>query len=565
MVRRTALITALLFLTLLLSGKTAVPAIPTSEEIAQQALSSTVLLTMTDADDRVMAYGSGFFVLSNVIATNFHVIDGAHGGTARRVAQNKSYTLKQILKSDEIQDLALIEVSAPDVEPLPIGDSGSQSLRIGAKVYVAGNPLGYWWGTFSEGIVSARRRWNDGADRLQMTAPISPGSSGGPVLNERGEVIGVSVASSSDDRAQNINFAVPSNELKKLVAELDPPTMSLALPRRANWNVGDAIDVLLKIENGSDIAGFQVTLGFDGSVLKYLEVLKGDYILEGDEFAREIDGENRVTLAAIGFPQVMDDDGVLAVIKFEITAFKPYGWVLSDLIMSEAILVNADGGRSYPLVSHAKVWARPLGFLEDVNGDGDVDILDLRSVFANFGVRGRNHADVNEDGVVDVVDLVRVASAINTPRGAAPPFAQEALEGLSAADVKQWLAQASKRGLTDPTSLKGIFVLEQLLKTLLPKETALLPNFPNPFNPETWIPYRLASASDVKIAVYNTNGVLVRQWDLGHQEAGFYTDRYSAVYWDGRNQHGQLVASGVYFYSLTAGEFTTTRKMLVGK
>ncbi len=552
-------------LSLLLLGRTAVSATPTSEEIAQNALGATVLLAMTDADDRVVAYGSGFFVLSNVIATNFHVIDGAHGGTARRVAQNKSYTLGRILKSDEIQDLALIEVSAPDAEPLPIGDSGSRSLRIGAKVYVAGNPLGYWWGTFSEGIVSARRRWGDGAERLQMTAPISPGSSGGPVLNERGEVIGVSVASSSDDRAQNINFAVPSSELRKLVSELDPPTMSLAFPRRANWNIGDSINVALKIANGSDIAGFQVTLGFDGSVLKYLEVFKGDYILEGDDFAREIEGENQVTLAATGFPQVMDEDGVLAVIKFEITAFKPYGWVLSDLIMSEAILVNPDGGRSYPLVSHAKVWARPLGLLEDVNGDGDVDILDLRSVFTSFGVRGRNHADVNEDGVVDVVDLVRVASAIDTPRGAAPPFAQEALEGLTAADVKQWLAQASQRGLTDPTSLRGIFVLEQLLKTLLPKETALLPNFPNPFNPETWIPYRLAKSSDVKIAVYNTNGVMVRQWHLGHQEAGFYTDKSDAVYWDGRNQQGQFVASGVYFYSLTAGDFSTTRKMLVSK
>ena len=89
---------------------------------------------MTDANDRVISYGSGFLVLSNVIATNFHVIDGAHGGTARRVAQNKSYTLGRILKSDEIQDLALIEVSAPDVEPLPIGGSGSRLLRIGAKV-----------------------------------------------------------------------------------------------------------------------------------------------------------------------------------------------------------------------------------------------------------------------------------------------------------------------------------------------------------------------------------------------------------------------------------------------
>ena len=564
MVRKTSLIAILLCLTLLLLGRTAVPNILTTEEIAEKALSATVLLTMRDADDRVIGYGSGFFVLPNVIATNFHVIEGAHRGTARRVAQNKSYTLKQLLKSDEKQDLALFEVSAPDVEPLPIGDSGSRSLRIGATVYVAGNPLGYWWGTFSEGIVSARRSWDDGVERLQMTAPISPGNSGGPVLNNSGEVIGVSVASSSDDRAQNINFAVPSSELKKLVAELNPPTVSLVLPRRSNWNIGDTVDVSLEIDNGTDIAGFQVTVGFDGSVLKYVEALKGDYILRGDEFARKIDGENQVTLAATGFPQVMDDDGVLAVIKFEVTAFKPYGWVLSDLILSRAILVNPDGGRSYPLVSHAKVWARPLGFQEDVNGDGDVNILDLRSVFTNFGVRGRNHADVNKDGVVDVVDLVRVASAIHTPLGA-PPFAQEVLAGFTATELKQWLTQASQLGLTDPTSLKGIFVLEQLLKTLLPKETALLPNFPNPFNPETWIPYHLASASDVQIAVYNTNGAMVRQWDLGHREAGFYTDRSKAVYWDGRNRQGQFVASGVYFYSLTAGDFTATRKMLVGK
>ena len=147
-----------------------------------------------------------------------------------------------------------------------------------------------------------------------------------------------------------------------------------------------------------------------------------------------------------------------------------------------------------------------------------------------------------------MVDLVRVASAIDTPRGAAPPFAQEALEGLTAAVVKQWLAQASQRGLTDPTSLRGIFVLEQLLKTLLPKETALLPNFPNPFNPETWIPYRLAKSSDVKIAVYNTNGVMVRQWGLGDIKKRDSTPiKNDAVYWDGRNGGGQRVASGVLF------------------
>ncbi|MDE0466204.1 MAG: T9SS type A sorting domain-containing protein [Candidatus Poribacteria bacterium] len=99
----------------------------------------------------------------------------------------------------------------------------------------------------------------------------------------------------------------------------------------------------------------------------------------------------------------------------------------------------------------------------------------------------------------------------------------------------------------------------------IPEETSLLPNYPNPFNPETWIPYQLAKPGDVTLTLYDIQGRVVRHLDLGHQRAGMYHSRGRAAYWDGRNAQGEPVASGVYFYTLKAGDFTATRKMLIRK
>ena len=97
------------------------------------------------------------------------------------------------------------------------------------------------------------------------------------------------------------------------------------------------------------------------------------------------------------------------------------------------------------------------------------------------------------------------------------------------------------------------------------RENALLANFPNPFNPETWIPYQLAKPAEVTITIYAIDGQVVRQLVLGHQTEGMYQSRSRAAYWDGKNEFGEPVASGVYFYRLTAGDFTATRKMLIRK
>ena len=207
----------------------------------------------------------------------------------------------------------------------------------------------------------------------------------------------------------------------------------------------------------------------------------------------------------------------------------------------------------------------PPPITTDVNGDGIANILDLVLVASAFGSEGPDlPTDVNGDEVVNTLDLVWVADALGAAP-AAPSLQPQVLEMLTAEDVKLWLSHAQQLDLTDATSLKGILFLEQLLAALLPRETALLPNYPNPFNPETWIPYRLAEDAFVTLTIYDGRGQVVRTLDVGHQIAAFYETRSKAIHWNGRNEFGEEVASGVYFYHLSAGDFSSTRKMLILK
>ena len=205
-------------------------------------------------------------------------------------------------------------------------------------------------------------------------------------------------------------------------------------------------------------------------------------------------------------------------------------------------------------------------YVEDVNGDHVVNSQDLVLVAVNFEQTGPNIADVNKDGVVNILDLLLVAEAFG--KGAAAPSTWHSVPEttFTRADVQEWLDLARQANLTDPAFQRGILMLEQLLVALTtPRETALLPNYPNPFNPETWIPYQLAKPTDVRISIYSVEGKLVRMLKLGNQPMGIYASRSRAAYWDGKNELGEPVASGVYFYTLTTGNFTATRKMLIRK
>ena len=162
------------------------------------------------------------------------------------------------------------------------------------------------------------------------------------------------------------------------------------------------------------------------------------------------------------------------------------------------------------------------------------------------------------NGVVNSDDLALVMAALeNTPT--APAAA------MTAENLQRWIGEAKQFTSIDATFLRGIEVLEQLLATLLPQMTALLANFPNPFNPETWVPYHLAKPTEVTLHIYAVDGALARTLSLGQKSAGIYEHQTRAASWDGRNAQGERVASGIYFYTLTAGDFISTRKMLIRK
>ena len=203
--------------------------------------------------------------------------------------------------------------------------------------------------------------------------------------------------------------------------------------------------------------------------------------------------------------------------------------------------------------------------IADINGDGSVNILDLVSVASQFGSAEANlAADINSDGSVNILDLVLVAGMFGEA-SAAPSTQPPAHETPTATEVQGWLNDARSLEVKDAIMKRGLMMLEQLMVSLSPTETELLVNYPNPFNPETWIPYWLAEEANVTLTIYDPTGITVRQLELGHQSKGYYTNRGRAAYWDGRNELGESVASGVYFYTLTAGNYSATRRMVIFK
>ena len=205
----------------------------------------------------------------------------------------------------------------------------------------------------------------------------------------------------------------------------------------------------------------------------------------------------------------------------------------------------------------------------DVNKDGITNILDLILVGQALGKTKPANArtDVNGDGAVNISDLVLVAGHLGELSGisAAPSVLAMGDMGLDPAMIQAWISQAEVENDGSLVFQQGIANLQRLLAVLAPEKTALLANYPNPFNPETWIPYHLAVPTEVTLHIFAVSGALVRMLDLGHQHAGMYQSQSHAAYWDGRNQLGEPVASGIYFYRLTAGDFTATRKMLIRK
>ena len=330
-------------------------------------------------------------------------------------------------------------------------------------------------------------------------------------------------------------------------------------------HTGDTFTLNIRAENVTDLAGWQFDITFDPAILEAINVSEGDFLkADGgttffhggsiDNAAGKITGLNAAKLSTQG----VSGTGTLLQMRFKAKSAGETELALHKFQFGSAT------GDSIPAGPH-QITIVVEGQLAtgDVNRDGVVTILDLILVAQQLGKRvsAGSPVDVNGDGVVSILDLIRVSQGI----AGSPAAPRVGAEGVDAETIEAWIAQARLEDDGSHSFKQGIENLENLLASLIPEETALLANYPNPFNPETWIPYQLAESAEITLAIYDTNGQLVRRLAVGYQAAGMYRSRSRAAYWDGRNQLGESVASGLYFYTLTAGEFTETRRMLILK
>ena len=332
-------------------------------------------------------------------------------------------------------------------------------------------------------------------------------------------------------------------------------------------HTGDTFTLDIGARDFFDLAGWQLDIAFDPAILEAINVSEGNFLKMGGANTFFRTGTiNNATGKITGFTAARTSTGGISGTDtlLQVT-FKAKARGETALALQNVEFGNPTGA----LISAGPHGIRIIvgGQLAtgDVNRDGVVTILDLILIARQLGQRVSTNspADLNGDGSISILDLILAARSLGSTTAPAAPSLGTA--SVDAATIEAWIAQAR---LEDDGSLafkQGIEFLEQLLSSLIPEETALLRNYPNPFNPETWIPYQLAQATDVTLTIYDAKGVLVHQLDIGYQQAGHYIDRTRAAYWDGCNHLGESVGSGIYFYQLRAGDYSTARKMLILK
>ena len=375
-------------------------------------------------------------------------------------------------------------------------------------------------------------------------------------------------------------FGVSHGSTREYFAFPDSTEYTISIPgvnytlSKSPINAGDTFTLDFSARNVMDLADWQFDISFNPTVLEVLEIKEGDFMKQNggstffqkgtiDNTAGKIEGLSSAILTDTG----VNGTGVLLSVTF-----KAKTEVETQVALHNFQLLTISE-ETIPAGPHKFIFAitpkkEPL--TGDVNRDGQVNIRDMILVSRSFGKDASEnpHADVNQDGTINIQDLILVAQHIGETTETASPATLSGLntvEGLELVMVQSWIKQAQAVNDGSPIFQKGIDYLERLLALLVPKETALLPNYPNPFNPETWIPYQLATPADVTLTIYSVDSKVVRILQLGNMTAGSYTSLNRAAYWDGKNNVSEPVASGIYFYTLTADDYTATRKMLILK
>ena len=362
-------------------------------------------------------------------------------------------------------------------------------------------------------------------------------------------------AFSSDGRT----LAAAGSTGSVLLWDIGPPseansTVRLVPSSTPSPSVGEQLTLCLEVENGENVSAYQATVSFDTSALRYVKSAAGDYLPEGAFSVPPVLDAHRLTVGAVSLGGTSHGNGTLATLSFEVLAVKN-----STLTLSEVSLVEPDAKQSFPRFEDARVEA-PSRVVGDANGDGVIGILDLPQVSIGRHGTGQIDADVNKDGVVDTADLFQAVTDLEiAKKEPAAYLAAQAI--LTSRDVSEWLGQPRKSNLAEADLKRSIRAVRHQLAVSVPGETALLPNYPNPFDQGTWIPYHLAVKAEVYITIYGEKGLPVRHLALGNRIPGYYVGLSRAAYWDGRDDNGAQVESGTYVYELVTWDCMATRKM----
>ncbi len=368
------------------------------------------------------------------------------------------------------------------------------------------------------------------------------------------------------------DWSDPSSFLTPFVP---PRTCSVQLiPQHQSVGLEEEFSVQIRADSVPDLAGFQFDLRWtDPDILTFVTVTEFKNIFGASgrgkpgEILQDEGLYKGVAATKIGETNI-DNSGILLEVRFRSKAAGT-----CKIQLENFKLANSDQGPIHCSVTEATVIVEEPLRPWDVNRDGVVDIFDL-VIVSDYAGQGiplglEFNPDVNRDGVVNIFDLALVASHFGetyennaqAPRATSSEINTE----FSQATLARIYAELIRSLDESPLARRAIQAIEKLIISFPPQKNLLLQNYPNPFNPETWLPFQITATSDVSIHIYSDHGHLVRRIPLGILPPGRYISPSEAAHWDGKNGLGEPVATGTYFYTLSTGTFTATKKMIVTK
>ena len=380
-------------------------------------------------------------------------------------------------------------------------------------------------------------------------------------------------------RNDGVVFYADSPIKVRLKATIDPSKPTVLLDRCYTTSqlcdqpveVGSVFELVMRVENIAGLQGFGTIVRYDPSQVDAVSISEGEFLKRGDADTRPaqlaIDEKNsniKITIYRLG-GNGMSGNGVLANIKFrakdaDVAAITFEKVDFSDVEASPISVNLVDA--SIPIKGFFPLW--------DINRDGTTNIFDLVLAGNQMGQKGKGlSGDVNQDNQIDIFDIVLIGNHLGEGSMFSSPELIRSLPIAGSLSILRKIQSELQLKLAWSDSDHGFLATQSVVDYLIASlenqnpNTMLYQNYPNPFNPETWIPFEIAEDCLVLIQIHDTNGNLIRELNLGFCSKGIYTSKSGAAYWDGCNQQGESVSSGMYFYLLNnAGQ---PRKMIILK